>query len=140
MRGAATILADDPIFGRFCYGGLYTNASDGIEITPLDGVRRQFHAMLTNGITHLVLQNDRFSGANPIVLHSDLSQISFNIESENSAAHNVTLLLTAPVTATYTLSGMNGTINTYALQAGQQATVTLPMLAGVSPQQFTISH
>ena len=140
LRGGASILADDPIFGRFCYGGLFTNAADGIEITPLDGVRRQFHAVLTNGVIHMVLQNDRFSSAQPIVLHSDLSQVSFSIESENTAAHNVGLLLTVPTTGSYTFSGANGVVNTLILQAGLQTNVALPMLSAPSPQLFVIAR
>ena len=45
IRSAATILADDPIFGRFCYGGIWTNDVD-IKITPMDGVRQRFHGIL----------------------------------------------------------------------------------------------
>ena len=97
IRSGATILADDPIFGRFCYGGAWTNAADGIEIIPLDGVRQRFHAMFSSGNLHLVLDNDRFAAAQPIVLQPDLSQISFQIESENSAAHSVALYFTASI-------------------------------------------
>lgn len=138
IRSGATILADDPIFGRFCYGGAWTNASNGIQITPLDGVRRRFHAMFNTGNLHLVLNNDRFAAAQPVVLQPDLSQVSFQIESENSAAHLVTLYFTASTSGTYSVMDSQGVFTTLHLQSGQEATVDLPMAAGVSPQLFGI--
>ena len=140
IRMAAAILADDPIFGRFCYGGAWTNTLDGVEILPLDGVRQRFHAMLNNGNMHLVLDNDHFAAGQPIVLQPDLSQVSFQIESGNSAAHAVTLHFTASTASNYTFSGAHGVITTMNLQAGQETVVNLPMDAGASPQSFSISR
>jgi Family of unknown function (DUF5695) len=140
VRMAATILADDPIFGRFCYGGDWTNAADGIEVVPLDGVRQRFHAMLNNGNLHLVLDNDHFAAGQPIVLQPDLSQVNFQIESDDTAAHSVTLHFTPSTAATYTVSGTAGVITTTNLVAGQEALVSLPMAVGTSPQSFAISR
>ncbi len=139
MRMAATILADDPIFGRFCYGGTWQQTTN-IQVVPLDGVRRRFHAMFNTGYLHLVLDNDRFAAAQPIALASDLSQASFQIESENTAAHSVTLHFTPSTAATYTVSSIHGTITTTNLLAGQEAIVSLPKDAGSSPQSFNISR
>ena len=138
IRSGATILAEDPIFGRFCYGGAWTNGADGIEIIPLDGVRQRFHAMFNNGNLHLVLNNDRFAAAQPIVLQPDLSQVSFQIESENSAAHSVALYFTASTAGTYSVTDVHGVVTTLNLQAGGQATVNLPMDAAASPQSFSL--
>ncbi len=140
IRSGATILADDPIFGRFCYGGAWSNALDGIEIIPLDGVRQRFHAMFNSGNLHLVLDNDNFAAGQPIVLQPDLSQVSFQIESENTAAHSVMLHFTPSTTATYTFSDIHGVITMKNLQAGEEAVVTLPMDAGASPQPFAIAR
>ena len=139
VRMAATILADDPIFGRFCYGGTWQQTTN-IQVIPLDGVRRRFHAMFSTGYLHLVLDNDRFAAAQPIALASDLSQASFQIESENTAAHSVTLHFTSSTAATYTFSSIHGAITTTNLLAGQEAVVSLPKDAGSSPQSFNISR
>jgi Family of unknown function (DUF5695) len=136
IRSGATILTDDPIFGRFCYGGAWTNAIDGIEIIPLDGVRQRFHAMLNSGNFHLILDNDGFATAQPIVLQPDLSQISFQIESGNATAHSVSVHLTVPTTGTYSVTNVHGVIATLNLQGGQETATTVPMDAGVSPQSF----
>ena len=112
IRSAATILADDPIFGRFCYGGAWQQSGGTNQVVPLDGVRKRFHAMLNNCKLHLVLNSDRFAAGQPIVLQSDLSQVSFQIESENTAAHSVTLHFTSSTAATYTFSSIHGVITT----------------------------
>jgi hypothetical protein len=140
LRMAATILADDPIFGRFCYGGSWSQSGGTNQIVPLDGVRRQFHSMLNTGDLHLVLDNDRFAAAQPIVLLSDLSQVSFQIESENTAAHSVTLHFTPSIAATYTFTSIHGVVTTLSLQSGQEGVVSLPMDAGSSPQSFSVTR
>ncbi|MGH7971713.1 MAG: DUF5695 domain-containing protein, partial [Limisphaerales bacterium] len=61
LRAAATILADDPIFGRFCYGGAWHNGAGTNQVVPMDGVRKRFYAMLNSGTVRLVLNGDRFA-------------------------------------------------------------------------------
>jgi hypothetical protein len=119
---------------------LWTQSDGTNQIVPLDGVRRRFHAMFDTGNVHLVLDNDRFAAAQPIVLLSDLSQVNFQIESENTAAHSVTLHFTASTAATWTVSGAHGMITTTNLPAGQEVIVSLPMEVGTSPQPFSISR
>jgi hypothetical protein len=102
---------------------------------PLDGIRRRFHALLTNGVIHLTLQNDRFAASTPIALQNDFSQISFQIESDNPAAHSATLLLTEPISGSYTINGGNPV----SLTAGQQTAITLSMPGGSTPQTFVSS-
>src|SRR5882724_10543082 len=46
MRMAATVLADDGIFGRIAYLGTWQSVTNSNQVIPLDGVRRRFHAML----------------------------------------------------------------------------------------------
>lgn len=139
IRSGATILADDPIFGRFCYGGSWSQTGGTNQIIPLDGVRQRFHAMFNSGNLHLVLDNDRFAAGQPVVLLSDLSQVSFQIESENTAAHSATVQLAVPTTGTYSVTDVHGVVATLNLQAGQETTVTLPMDAAVSPQSFDLT-
>ena len=142
IRSGATILADDPIFGRICYGGSWTNAADGIEVVPLDGVRQRFHAMLQGGKLHLVLNHDRFAGGQKIVVQPNLSGMNFNVESDNPAAHSVSIQMGVPITGTYTVSDVHGIAATTNLTAGQLTTILLPMDAGASPQSFvlTLAH
>ena len=137
---AATILADDPIFGRFCYGGTWSENGTTNQVIPLDGVRRRFHAMLNNGNIHLIVDTDRFAAATSILLQNDLSQVSFQLETGNPAAHTAALHFTASTAGTYTFTGVHGVITAVNLAAGQEAIVGLPMDAGASPQSFAITR
>jgi hypothetical protein len=76
---AATVLADDPIFGRFCFGGEWQRTTAGIEVIPKDGVRRRLQAILNSGRLHLTLSADRFAASQPIVLQEDLSELRFSL-------------------------------------------------------------
>jgi hypothetical protein len=140
VRAAATILADDPLFGRFCYGGTWQQTSTNIQVTLLDGVRKRFHAMLGSGEAHLVVDTDRFAVAGGISLKQDFSTINFSIETDNSAAHVARLHLTLSIPGTYTITSDEGTIATLNVQAGQESVADLPMPAAVGTKTFTIAR
>lgn len=140
VRGAATILADDPIFGRFCYGGTWQQTGTTNQIIPLDGARRRFHAMLNGSTLHLVLLGDRFAASQVIGLKEDLSQTTFQIESGNPSAHTETLHLTVSIPGQYTVSNNHGLVTTLTLAAGQETVVSLPIDANATGQPFIIGH
>jgi hypothetical protein len=104
LRAARTVLADDPIFGRTCFGGNWRTTDAGTEVTPKDGVRRRFHAMLGDRKLHVELDNDRFAADVPIVLNENLSEIRFVLESDNEAAHVARLQLSGLSTGHFIVS------------------------------------
>jgi hypothetical protein len=139
IRAAATILADDPIFGRICYGGTWQQTTN-LQVLPLDGVRKRFHAMLNNMNLHLIVDTDRFAASEPILLQADLAAATFTIETGNPASHTARLHLTSSVAGTYTVSDSGGTIAMLILQAGQEGTVDLPVPASTATRSFTVSR
>jgi len=138
IRSAATILADDPIFGRFCYGGMWTNDVD-IKITPLDGVRQRFHALIGAGSLHAVLDSDHFSNGQSIDLTANLSQINFTVETGNTLSHSTPLHFSTSVPGTYVLNDSSGTLATVSLAANQEYVFSLPFAAGGSTKTFSIT-
>jgi hypothetical protein len=104
LRAARTVLADDPIFGRTCFGGDWRATDKGIEVTPRDGVRRRFHAMLGGRKLHLELDNDRFAADTPLELQENLREIRFVLESDNKAEHVARLRLGGLSTGRYTVT------------------------------------
>jgi hypothetical protein len=142
VRGAATIVADDPIFGRFCFGGVMQTNGSTMEIVPLDGIRRRFHALLTNGTLHVMLDADRFASNQPIILNADLSGATLQIESDNPGQHVVPLHLSASVAESYTIMANAVVVASGALQAGQDTIVQLPVQANanLTPETFSISY
>ncbi len=98
LRSAATVLADDPIFGRFCFGGEWSLGNDGrLSIIPKDGLRRRFHAMLDAGRLHLEVEGVRFVADQPIVVPPNLAAIQFQLESDDPSRHLAKIRLAAPV-------------------------------------------
>ena len=138
IRMAATVLVDDPIFNRFCYGGDWQQTTNWIQITPKDGVRQRFHAMLSSGQLHLRLENDHFGGNNSLQVKEDFSTIAFTIETPNPAAHNARLHFSISIPGTYSVSDQSGPIATLTLQPGGQVVLDLPFTPAVGSKTFTI--
>jgi hypothetical protein len=140
IRMAATVIADDPIFGRFCYGGDWQQTTNLLHITPKDGVRQRVHAMLNSGQVQLQLDNDHFSATAPLQLREDFSRLEFVVTTPNPAAHTATLHFAVSISGTYTVADSFGVIATLNLTAGTPATVALPLGTGVGQKTFTITR
>lgn len=140
LRSAATILADDPVFGRFCFGGLWRKTLSGIEVTPKDGVRRRFHALLRAGSLHLILDADRFSANSPIVLNDDLSEIRLRLESDNPSKHITRLGLGGLRPGSYVVKVGNRVISTLKSVDKEETAVELPVDAETRLKTFIISR
>jgi hypothetical protein len=139
LRSAATVLADDPIFGRFCYGGTWQQNISTNQVILLDGVRRRFHAMLNAGKLHMVLDADRFAASQPLQLLNDLSWATFTLETDIPVSHNAILHFTPSIAGTYTVSDSSGPITSISLQSGQEGIFSLPMPAATPTEAFIIS-
>jgi hypothetical protein len=130
LRTAATILADDPVFGRFCFGGDWRKTAGGLEITPRDGVRRRFYALLgenENQKLQLVLESDRFAASQPIVLKDDFSAVRFTLESDNPAKHLAKLRLSGLARGSYAVLDGNKTIAALEINDSQERVVEIPI-------------
>ena len=66
VRTAATVVADDPIFGRFCFGGEMRETASTLEIVLRDGVRRRLHVRTGGSQVDLELSGARFVKEKPI--------------------------------------------------------------------------
>ena len=141
LRAAATLLSDDPIFGRFCFGGEWRRKGDSTEIIPRDGVRRRFHAMLDTGRLHMTLERDRFASSAPIVLADDLSRVSLQLESDNREAHDAALRISGLAAGTYSVRDGHGkSVATIRIEESKESVVDLPAGAGAGPWSFTIAR
>jgi hypothetical protein len=139
LRTAATILADDPIFGRICLGGDWRAVDDGIQVIPKDGLRKRFHALLGDRKLHLLLDNDRFLAAEPIFLKPDFSQMRFILETDNPDKHAAKLRLSDLLPGKYTISDDKGAIAALDVQDGQECSLELPMEANTKSKRFIIA-
>lgn len=140
LRMAATVLADDDIFGRFCYGGDYQLNGAFMEVFPKDGLRKRFYARLNNGERDLILRNGQFSATEAMQINTNLSQIAFTVQPRNPAAHNDRLRFRTSVGGLYTLSNTVGVVSVTNVPAGQEVVLDLPIPAGAGSRRFTLTH
>ena len=110
LRTAATIFADDPIFGAFCYGGDLKKTSEGFEIIPKDGVRRRFYIILKDQKLGITVEGAQFSSSKPIVFKETLDEIRFTLEkcSPNLQSAKITVFGQKP--NNYILLDSNGSV------------------------------
>jgi len=87
LRCARTVLADDPIFGLFCFGGSLCETPEGFEALPRDGVRRNLHAIRQDRRLHVILDRDGFAGGKPITIARDLRGLRFLLENRSGEPH-----------------------------------------------------
>lgn len=138
LRTAATILADDPIFGRFCFGGDWRSRAGIIEVIPKDGLRRRFHAFLGNKKVHMIFDADRFVASRPIELKEDLTEIRFKLESDNPKDHLTTLHLSGLTPGTYSLRAGIKPVATFEITEETEARIEVPVNRVTRQQVFTI--
>jgi hypothetical protein len=138
LRTAATVLADDPIFGRVCYGGDWRKTDSGIEVIPKDGLRRRFHAVLQGGRLHMTLDADRFAASDPIVIREDCTEVRFALESNNRKAHIAKLALSGVVTGEYTVSSNSGILVTTSVKDGLESILPVPISEGTWPKALIL--
>jgi hypothetical protein len=138
LRMAATVLTDDPIFGRCCLGGDWRATSAGIEVTPKDGLRRRFHALLDGGKLHVELAGDRFTAGQPIAINDQLTELRFSLETDNAQQHTTELRLIGLPPGEYAVYHGEQLVSPFAVAAELTSVVGLPVDAGGQPSAYRI--
>jgi hypothetical protein len=91
IRTSAAIIADDPLFGLFAYGGILTGKKDGIEVIPKDGLRNNLHIIKENKRFSLLLERDGFAEDQSIAVKDSLEEIAFVLENRAGSEHKTKL-------------------------------------------------
>jgi hypothetical protein len=91
LRTAATVVADDPLFGLYAFGGSLARTGKYIDVIPRDGLRQRFHAIRGNLRFHLLLERDGFSHEKPIRFDDSLNEVSFMLENRTGDDHTTSL-------------------------------------------------
>jgi hypothetical protein len=138
LRTAATILADDPIFGRFCFGGDWRPVTDGVEIIPKDGLRKRITTALDARKLFQRLESGRFAAGQPVIIHTNGSRLSFALESDNPESHRAELRITGLPPGRFQLKDDRSAIGDFSVTAGDETVVQLPVAAGSQVRRFTI--
>jgi hypothetical protein len=138
LRAAATVLADDPIFGRVCLGGDWRSRRGWLEIMPRDGLRRRIHARLAEGNMSVELDVDRFASTAPIALRGDLSELKFDLESDNTAPHEAFVRFAALPPGTYELQCAGRVVTRFESDAIGEQRFALPIPSGRRPVEIQL--
>ncbi|MEH3121665.1 MAG: DUF5695 domain-containing protein [Sphingomonas phyllosphaerae] len=93
VRTAATIVADDPVFGLICHGGAVREGPDGLHVSVRDGVRRRLHVRRDSTSFDLILQDARFDAENAILVDAAGRWVSFAPQCFAPSATSVRLAL-----------------------------------------------
>ncbi len=93
LRTAAAVLAEDPLFGWFVYGGEGEATGSGFRIEPRDGLRQRFHIIKQNERLHLVLNRDGFVKNETVFVSRDFEHIRFQLENRGPAGHETELFI-----------------------------------------------
>ncbi|HEY4357303.1 MAG TPA: DUF5695 domain-containing protein [Acidobacteriaceae bacterium] len=93
LRGAATIVADDPVFGRFCFGGDMHAEAASLHIVPRDGVRRRLHLRTAGQQVDLELTGGRFAREQPIQWTAEQHRFVFAVETDATGSGEVRLAM-----------------------------------------------
>ncbi len=91
LRSASTIVADDPVFGRFCFGGEMHAEKTSLKIVPRDGVRRRLHLRTAGQQIDFELTGARFAKEQPIQWSTDRQRFLFTLETETTSNGEVQL-------------------------------------------------
>ena len=94
LRSASTIVVDDPVFGRFCFGGEMRVEKASLHIIPRDGVRRRLHLRTDGQKIDIELTGARFAKEQPIRWSIEQQRFQFTLETEAMASGEVELLVT----------------------------------------------
>ncbi len=139
LRSAATIISDDPVFGRFCFGGDMHSDGATSSVVPKDGVRRRLHVRDGQHRLDLHLDGGRFAAGQAIRLDNDLSTIRFWLEREGANASNavVHLMLARGGPVALTVAGDRTEV---LLTAGKASRISLPVPASDGPVEIVITR
>ena len=138
LRMAAAVVADDPLFGMFCYGGDMERKDGALSVVPRDGLRKRFHAVIGGHRAHFILETDHFALNMPIIIGEDLSQVRFVLDNEGGHQHAAVLTVSGLPAGKYGVMMDGHEIATFDMANGAIATVALPLESGSRTGEFTI--
>ena len=71
LRGAATVVVSDPLFGMISYGGTLTETAETWEIIAQDGVNQRFCLVLPEQRVLITLRKFHMSETKPVIISRD---------------------------------------------------------------------
>ena len=148
LRSAATIVAEDPIFGLLAYGGELHRENQNISVIPRDGLRTRFHIVRGNERVHLLLDRDGFAKDRPIYLDDTLAEFRFTVENRAEVRHEMLLGVAGLPHGTYRVTAQNRTVRQVIVSDDKEQKISIPVeaptisvvISRVSPSPSSIPY
>ena len=84
IRSAATILAQDPLFGLTVYGGTIRRQGEWLLLDSRDGVRKEFHSLGAGGERiHICFRNGQIAGKDGIEISETMEYLKIRMDPDN---------------------------------------------------------
>jgi hypothetical protein len=88
-RMAATVVANDPVFGMVAYGGALLQRDKVLKVVPKDGLRRRLYYRNDDKKIDIELFRDGFAKDSVVTLDPAGKLLQFSLESRGGNAHEV---------------------------------------------------
>jgi hypothetical protein len=131
LRAHATIVARDPVFGEFAYGGVLSRSGSAVSVVPRDGLRVRFHVVRGDQRLHMELEQDGFAKEQPVVVSDALDRVEFTLENRSGGAHQSVLWVAGLPQGRYTVTA-NGRKVSEVQGGATKTSVALPVGASGS--------
>jgi hypothetical protein len=127
LRTAATIVAEDPLFGWFAYGALLKITEHEMFISPRDGLRKSLHVVRSDRRLHLLLERDGFAADSPVTVNKEMNRIRFDLENRTGDLHTTAFRLMGLPPGQYQMVINANPAALFTVEAGQWTSVELPV-------------
>lgn len=88
VRMAATILAEDPLFGWVAYGGVLNDDEGAISVIPRDGLRCRFWLVSEKNRLGVEMERDGFAGEEAVIIDNERGELEMTIENRTGDNHH----------------------------------------------------
>jgi hypothetical protein len=142
LRAAATVVADDPVFGLFAYGGELKKKSTSILVIPKDGLRARFNILLHGARVEMELARDGFARDEPFAFNESLDRFTIQIENRaiDQDAHDAILHLRGLPAGAYNVTVAGKTMPRLISRSGEIHDLVVPIRSATTRVTITRSQ
>ena len=124
-RMAATIITNDPVFGRVAYGGELTEANNLLKVIPRDGRNEKLYYREGDHKIDIELNRDGFETNHTVVIDPTGKMITFSVENRTKDKHDL-IISTKGLNGSYNVK-LDGTLLKKFTLAGDGSSIALPI-------------
>lgn len=135
-RMAATIVTNDPVFGRVAYGGDLSEKNNLLFVIPKDGKREKLYFREGEHKIDIELNRDGFESNHAVVIAPAGKMLEFSIENRTKDTHEL-VINTKGLNGNYTVK-INGTLFKRSAFDGQGSSISIP-IKSAKPTHITFS-